>query len=291
MRKLVIAAAALGFTGTAYAADMPLLKAPPMLAAPGWTGFYIGVNGGGGWGTSDTGLGYILNGNGAPIPGIVDPVTPNGGAGTFFQGLNRTAIVNTASNSITPSGGMAGGQVGYLLQQGSVVGGLEAAFDWSGVNKSIMSTGFYTPGGAAGGLPFAFNERVSSSWLFTFLGRVGFDLGAWYPYATAGLAVSDIKYTNGFSDPNNPNFAGGVAGAISIDQVKAGVAGGAGLEWRFDNHWSLRGEYLFISFAGVSGIGSFCSVAAGCTPATSVNVIHSASFQENVARAFLSYKW
>jgi len=291
MRKLVIAAAALGFTGTTYAADMPLLKAPPMAAPPSWTGFYIGVNGGGGWGTSDTGLAYVLNGNGAPIPGVVDPVTPSGGA--FFQGLNRTAVVNAASNSINPSGGLAGGQIGYLLQQGSVVGGLELGFDWSGVKKSVTSGGVYTVGGLDGGMPFGFNERVSSTWLFTFLGRVGFDLGAWYPYATAGLAVSDIKYTNAFSDPNNTTAGvGPVAGAVSIDQVKAGVAGGGGLEWRFDNHWSLRGEYLFISFAGISGFSTVCTVAGACAAGTpQLTWLHNASFQENVGRVFLSYKW
>jgi len=289
MRKLVIAAAALGFTGTAYAADMPLLKAPPM-AAPSWTGFYIGVNGGGGWGTTDTGLQYVLNSNGAPAnPAGVDPITP--GPGAFNQGLNRTAVQDAASQSFNPSGGMAGGQIGYLLQQGSVVGGLEAAFDWSGVKKSVTSGSTYVAG-VATGVPFSFNERLSSSWLFTLLGRVGFDLGAWYPYATAGLAVADIKYTNGFSDPNNPTAGiGPVAGAVSIDQIKAGIAAGGGLEWRFDNHWSLRGEYLYISFAGVSGFGSFCSVAAGCTPATQLTVLHNASFQENVGRLYLSYKW
>jgi len=302
MRKLVIAAAALGFTGTAYAADMPLLKAPPMMAAPSWTGFYIGVNGGGGWGTSETGLGYILGGTAAPIPAAFDNVTPNGAqaglcSSAQCQALNRIAVVNAASNTLNPSGGMAGGQVGYLLQQGSVVGGLEAAFDWSGVKQSVLSNSAY-PAGVAAGLPFSFNERVSSTWLFTFLGRVGFDLGAWYPYATAGLAVADIKYANAFSDPNSPAgivapvVTGPFAGAISIDQVKAGIAAGGGLEWRFDNHWSLRGEYLFISFGGVSGIGTICQVAGGCgSLATAVSVIHNASFQENVARAFLSYKW
>ena len=288
MRKLVIAAAALGFTGTAYAADMPLLKAPPM-AAPSWTGFYIGVNGGGGWGTSDTGLQYVLNPNGAPAnPAGVDPITP--GPGSFNQGLNRTAVLDAAAVNMQPSGGLAGGQVGYLLQQGSVVAGLEAAFDWSGVKKSVISGSVY-PVGVDAGVPFSFNERVSSTWLFTFLGRVGFDLGAWFPYATAGLAVSDLKDNNSFSDPGNTNV-GPVEGAISIDQVTAGVAGGAGLEWRFDNHWSLRGEYLFISFAGISGFSTVCTVAGACAAGTpQLTWLHNASFQENVGRVFLSYKW
>jgi len=52
MRKLALAAAALAFTGSAYAADVPL-KAAPMVAAPAipfnWGGWYIGFNAGAGW--------------------------------------------------------------------------------------------------------------------------------------------------------------------------------------------------------------------------------------------------
>ena len=65
MRKLVIAAAALAFTGTAQAADMPMLKAPPMaVAAPNWTGLYIGVNGGWASGVTDTGTSEVRLDNG-----------------------------------------------------------------------------------------------------------------------------------------------------------------------------------------------------------------------------------
>jgi outer membrane immunogenic protein len=48
-RALLAATATLFlFAGSAYAADMPL-KAPPAAApAPTWTGWYIGINGGGG---------------------------------------------------------------------------------------------------------------------------------------------------------------------------------------------------------------------------------------------------
>jgi outer membrane immunogenic protein len=49
MRRLFIAVAAMAFTGTAFAADMPI-KAAPVVVTPSWTGWYIGVNGGGEWG-------------------------------------------------------------------------------------------------------------------------------------------------------------------------------------------------------------------------------------------------
>jgi outer membrane immunogenic protein len=285
MRKFVIAATALAFTGAAHAADMPLLKAPEMAAPPSWTGFYIGINGGGVWGTADTGL-IIVQPDSyfTGVPAVVSSVALTN---------NRTAVQNAGANNINYSGGVFGGQVGYLLQQGTIVGGLEAAFDWSGGKGGANVNSVYTGGVGAGGTtgnPFNFNEHVSSTWLFTVLGRVGFDLGAWYPYVTAGLAVSDLKYSNTFTDLLPPTGPGG--SAISINQVKPGVAAGAGLEWRWDNHWSLRGEYLFMEFSDISGLSGVCTNAGNCAPGTPTTLfLHNANFQQSVARAFLSYKW
>ena len=57
MKKIVAACFAIGALATAQcanAADLsvaPLYKAPPVVAAPAynWSGFYVGVNGGGAW--------------------------------------------------------------------------------------------------------------------------------------------------------------------------------------------------------------------------------------------------
>ncbi len=53
LRKILMTSvAATAMVGSAYAADLPSRKAPPMAYAPPvpiftWTGFYVGVNGGG----------------------------------------------------------------------------------------------------------------------------------------------------------------------------------------------------------------------------------------------------
>jgi len=54
VKKLLIAGAALAaLIGTpALAADMPLKAPLPAAPAWSWTGFYLGLNGGGAWGTS-----------------------------------------------------------------------------------------------------------------------------------------------------------------------------------------------------------------------------------------------
>jgi outer membrane immunogenic protein len=90
----------------ADAADLslaPLYKAPPSAApAYDWSGFYVGANGGGGWGHS-------------------------------WWDANTTGI--------RPSGGQAGGTAGYNWQTGKVVFGIESDIDWSGINGTSTSAG------------------------------------------------------------------------------------------------------------------------------------------------------
>jgi len=91
---------------SAVAADLslaPLYKAPPPPApAYDWSGFYVGVNGGGGWGHSW----WNANTTGFPL-----------------------------------SGGQAGGTAGYNWQTGNVVFGIEGDLDWSGFDGSATTPG------------------------------------------------------------------------------------------------------------------------------------------------------
>jgi outer membrane immunogenic protein len=91
----------------ASAADLPRSmpsRAPVYVAAYNWTGFYLGINGGGAWGDSD---------------------------------WNGFAFSNS------PSGGMVGGTAGYNWQgAGSPwVFGVEADIDWTGI-KGSSACGF-----------------------------------------------------------------------------------------------------------------------------------------------------
>jgi outer membrane immunogenic protein len=109
MHRLAIVGAGLfsiaGFIGGASAADLaarPYTKAPPIAEAVyNWTGFYIGANGGYGWGKTTS----------------VD------------------TVIGTSSTH-NPSGALAGGQIGYNWQAGSWVFGLEADGDWANIRGS-----------------------------------------------------------------------------------------------------------------------------------------------------------
>jgi outer membrane immunogenic protein len=264
MRRLLIAFCLSGVgLVNAFAGDLPP-KAPPMVApaAPSWTGWYVGINGGGAWGETSSGISI--------------------GGGGFFAGAAGPAVIAGSSNSINNSGGLAGGQIGYLLQSGLVVFGVEGSFDWFRANGSASRTVVNIP---AAGNAIALNESVNADWLALLTARVGFDLGAWYPYITGGLAVANLKYTHSYLDNIPPVFASNA----SLSQSKAGIAGGVGVEYRFDGHWSLRGEWMYMQFSGVDGTALVINTVTGLPTGNTFH--HQATFYENIGRAALSYKF
>ena len=89
------------------AADLgaaPILKAPVVTPVYNWTGLYIGINGGGGRGSSH----FIFPGAG------------------------------TTTGDFNISGGLVGGTIGYNYQVGRVVLGLEDDVDWTNIKGSAV---------------------------------------------------------------------------------------------------------------------------------------------------------
>jgi outer membrane immunogenic protein len=123
---------------------------------------------------------------------------------------NQAAVTGGATRSINTSGGLAGGQFGYLYQAGPAIFGVEAGFDWSGLRGSTHNGPTTYP--VTPGSNFSWNLQAKQDWLFTFLGRVGVDAGNWYPYLTGGLAVAHQSYSANFIDtfyPTNNTFTFG----------------------------------------------------------------------------------
>ncbi len=110
MKQFLLASVGLVVVGTvaASAADIPRRAPapPPVVAAPvySWTGAYIGINGGYGWGES-----------------------------------RFSAPFNTGSFDL--SGGLVGGTLGYNYQVGQAVFGAEGDIDWSGIKGSTLCGG------------------------------------------------------------------------------------------------------------------------------------------------------
>jgi outer membrane immunogenic protein len=165
MKKLLlvaVGAVTLGLSAPASAADLaarPYTKAPPMITAIyDWSGFYIGINGGGG-----------------SAHNCWDLVLPAAPGGIIPQGCHDS------------TGGTVGGQIGYRWQSTNWVFGVEGQGNWADFSGSNA-----TP---VGGNPFGGltdRSRIDSFGLIT--GQVGYAWNNVLVYVKGGAAVVSDKY-------------------------------------------------------------------------------------------------
>jgi outer membrane immunogenic protein len=173
MKKIlfgIASLAAVSMIAPASAADLaarPYTKAAPMMAAAmyDWSGFYVGLNGGGASSRSCWDV----------VPVAAGPLLSEG-----------------CQNA---TGAVAGGQIGYRWQTSQFVFGLEAQGDWADLSASQRSNQFIlVPGDAT------FNARVRSFGLFT--GQVGYAWNNVLGYIKGGAAVTENRYDHRFAATN-----------------------------------------------------------------------------------------
>jgi len=114
VKKLVLAVSALALSAvSASAADLaarPYTKAPMLPPVYDWSGFYVGINGGGGW----------------------------------MHNCYADAATGLSNGCNTADGGMVGGQVGWRTQASWLVWGFDLQGDWAGIKGS--NAGIFNPG-------------------------------------------------------------------------------------------------------------------------------------------------
>jgi outer membrane immunogenic protein len=199
----VVGVVAMGIAAPALAADLPAQtysKTPVMIpAAYDWSGVYVGINGG--WGSEHR----------------------------CFDSISAAGIFIAADGCHNTSGAVAGAQIGYRLQTGSWVYGLEFQGDWanlSGSNVSVLNP------------PTVNRSRMDAFGLFT--GQIGYSWNTALLYLKGGAAVIADR---------NDILSGGVVVATSSGDNRWGGALGTGLEFSFAPNWSAAVEYdhLFIA--------------------------------------------
>ena len=158
MRKIPIATMAvmaMAATHPLLAADLPArtYKAPPQMipVVTSWTGCYLGIEGGGVWGSSQHGAGS------APNAGL--PIT----------------------NSFNMSGGEVGGTFGCNYQVSSLVLGIENDISWTSAKGSGADIPPFSPNAVS---------QTNEKWLDTLRGRVGFAWEHALFYGTGGAAFA-----------------------------------------------------------------------------------------------------
>ncbi|MGP0089656.1 MAG: outer membrane protein [Xanthobacteraceae bacterium] len=261
MKAVLLGGVALAAVGSvmvagAAAADLTV-KAP---AAYSWTGFYIGGNLGYGYGGGST----SFSGNPA-----TEALIANGTIPSSLGGWGQ-------SNS--PLGG---GQVGYNLQAGRFVYGIETDLDYGHVSSSLTTI-----------VPLTFPLSPSTTttavqslnYLGTVTGRAGFL--PWAPlllYADGGFAYGGASASS-FLVSNN----GAASGFSEKTALLTGWTAGGGLEYAFFadeplwSRWSAKLEY------GYYDLGKL-SQTYNLTPAGFMTT--STAFKGHMFHAGLNYKF
>jgi outer membrane immunogenic protein len=216
-----VAISAIVGIGAVSAADLaarPYTKAPAPVLSPvyNWSGFYIGLNGGGG--SAHTCWDILNNASGAPV------------------------IPSQSEGCHNATGGTVGGQVGYRWQATNWVFGLEAQGNWANFKGSNVNI---SPA-ANGGVPNVFNDLTKVDAFGLFTGQVGYAFNNVLVYAKGGAAVVSDKYSNTLTANGaallGPGFFADQTFATGSETRWGGTAGG-GVEFGFAPHWSVALEY------------------------------------------------
>jgi len=187
MRNILFSAVALAaLTGYAMAGDLASTKEAPIFS---WTGLYVGAN----------------LGTGA--------------------GVERLDFGGGQYKSYDSDGTLGGFQVGGNYQINRFVLGLEADYDFAGIQGAHIYS--------CGAISCIYGGAVNS--LGSGRGRLGYAFldNRALAYVTGGLAYGQVKGLD-----RNPKDYG-----QSFDAT--GWAVGGGLEYAITDHWTVRGEYLY----------------------------------------------
>jgi len=274
--RLVAFGAALiaALVGTpAFAADGVLPPTP--LPPQGWsfTGCYIGANVGAGWANSSFSWTNITESSNA-----------------FSTGA-ATALPQAADASLDRAGFIGGGQVGCNYQPGWLVVGIEGDFDYmkANVGRNAMSLG-NTNGGLNTIVPGNISESFSTDWLSTVRARVGIASGAWFYYATAGLAVAQASF---FDQLCFPTAGTPTCNTASSSGTHEGWAAGAGIEWKLAPAWSTKLEFLYADLGNTSynSVATIATTAGGAANYPDATITHVHSIDETIIRIGVNYQF
>ncbi len=175
----------------------------------GWTGFYVGMN-----------AGLVFN--------KVQLRSQHLG----FTSPSDTC--NTSANFLSLSPGM---QLGYMYQfPNDLVSGIEANVTLNAnQSNSLSCTSNFNPNVYD---RFTFRNQMQTA----IKGRIGRAL-AWnnstlLPYLTVGTSFAKVGLT--YKNEGGDYY--------SQNAIKPGWLIGAGIEWAFRQHWSLRAEYSYVNY-------------------------------------------
>jgi outer membrane immunogenic protein len=253
-----------------------------------WTGFYFGGAVGGGWMSSNSTEAVTSTSCLGVIAGPLCPATSNAFAAAIPGSYNTTK-----------AGFLAGVEIGYNWQFGRYVLGIETDLSGASVSGSSAATNMVQIAGFAGLSVAAYGAQSEKlDYLGTVRGRAGFLVtDPLLAYVTGGFAYGDASSSNSLGTTILPiaaltrilpgsSFQSATAETSS--SKRAGWTIGGGLEWMFTPNFSVKGEYLYYDFGGVSYPGP--SVQAKPLTFYGATTAATADFKGSILRVGLNFK-
>jgi outer membrane immunogenic protein len=236
-----------------FAADLATYQPAPMphIAAYSWTGFHVGISGG-----------YAFDGHDASY--TYNGVVPE-----------EVAILPSAA-SLSSSGGLVGGNIGYDMQVNGVVVGLEADLSWTNFGDS--ATFVFLGNSSIGMPPITFATSYSMDWFSTVRARIGVPINDLLIYATGGLAFADVSMQTTVTVGDPP--MGALSGAD--DRTKVGWTLGGGAEYAVTDCVTLKAEMLYFDLGSIA-------LNASTPEFTEVSIDVRQRVAGTIARAGISY--
>ena len=172
-----------------------------------------------------------------------------GGANLGFAWIDQDFVDPTGSTfSVTNSGFIGGGQLGYNYQFGNnLVLGAEWMFDGTSLNLPVVGA-----------------VSTNTKWVTTFAGRFGWAWDRWLVYGKAGGGVVGTDVT--IANPTN-------GASVTTSNDNTALLAGAGFEWAFAPNWSMKLEYDFLALS---------NLPVNSTTATTTVVADSSSNNRNL---------
>lgn len=242
--------------------DGSLKDGPALVSQPSWTGLYVGGHVGwatGGW----DGRTVYTDPKVGPIPQIWDD----------------------PSRSIDGDGWLGGAQVGFNLQSGAFVYGIEADVSWADLDDATSNT----TNGVDDSYTWGIKAKMDA--FGTVRARLGYLVSPGFLlYGTGGFAwaktSADLTVTHTWLP--DPNASLGVTARGSADETHTGWAAGAGAEILLASNWTVRGEWLHIDLGEENYNLTGATVPAG-NPHTTDSF--PASLEFDVFRLGVNYKF
>jgi outer membrane immunogenic protein len=166
---------------------------------------------------------------------------------------NASAMAAGLNDSLDPNAVTGAIRAGYNWQVGTVFYGLASDLSWFNLSGMRQFSATYTvvsqSNAGRSSNSYTVGTSFASNSLFTLRGRLGFTETNVLPYMTGGLALTDFRMADTYTD----NFgAPGAFGSASNSDQRTGWTIGAGLEWAVNDRWYVKAEYLLVDLGRIA---------------------------------------